>query len=114
MSERDVVHEALRHWIEIFGPRAAKHYLDGKYISWSSDPFSKMGYSFVPVGATGQRAILAEPIGNVLYFAGEATHVTRPATVHGALESGERAADEVENAFLHAQQSTTPETAAEN
>ncbi|MCA9826635.1 MAG: FAD-dependent oxidoreductase, partial [Dehalococcoidia bacterium] len=30
-----------------------------------------------------------------LYFAGEATSTTRPATVHGAIESGIRAAGEI-------------------
>jgi monoamine oxidase len=34
-------------------------------------------------------------VGGVLVFAGEATHVVRPCTVHGAIESGERAAAEV-------------------
>jgi monoamine oxidase len=96
MPERDVVHDALLHWIDIFGPRAARHFDGGRYISWSSDPFSRMGYSYVPVGATGQRAILAQPVGNVLYFAGEATHPSRPATVHGAIESGQRAAQAIQ------------------
>lgn len=92
LAERDVVHDALLHWIDIFGPRAAKHFDGGRYISWSSDPFAKMGYSYVPVGAAGLRDLLAQPVGNVLHFAGEATNAIRPATVHGAVESGQRAA----------------------
>jgi len=35
---------------------------------------------------------LAAPVGNRLFFAGEATHKNRFATVHGALLSGRRAA----------------------
>lgn len=95
MAPRAVVQDALNHWIEVFGPEAADAYVHGEYYSWSNDPFSKTGQSFVPVGGAGQRAILAEPVSNVLYFAGEATHPTRPATVHGALESGYRAAEEI-------------------
>jgi monoamine oxidase len=38
------------------------------------------------------RALLAEPVGRVLYFAGEAANATRPACVHGAFESGAAAA----------------------
>lgn len=58
--------------------------------------FARMGYSFTPVNGSGLRRILANPVGNVLYFAGEATNVERAATVHVTLESGYRAAPEVE------------------
>jgi monoamine oxidase len=51
-----------------------------------------MSYSYIPVGGAGLRAKLAQPVDEVLYFAGEATNVIRPATVHGALESGVHAA----------------------
>jgi monoamine oxidase len=64
-------------------------------MDWASDPCSKMGWSFVPPGATGMRAVLAEPVGDVLFFAGEATNTVRPSTVHGALESGYAAADRI-------------------
>ena len=39
--------------------------------------------------------MLARPVGNCLFFAGEATSVTGCATVHTALETGLRAASEV-------------------
>jgi monoamine oxidase len=43
----------------------------------------------------GMRAVLAQPAG-ALHFAGEATVLANnPATVHGALHSGERAASEI-------------------
>ncbi|PJF42993.1 MAG: hypothetical protein CUN55_09340 [Phototrophicales bacterium] len=95
MSPEAVVQEALDHWVEIFGPVAAKTFVRGEYYSWSKDPFSKMGYSYVPLGGVGQRAVLAETVANVLYFAGEATHTIRPSSVHGAFESGYRAAHEI-------------------
>ncbi|NDJ53897.1 MAG: FAD-dependent oxidoreductase, partial [Chloroflexi bacterium] len=41
----------------------------------------------------GQRAILARPLADRLIFAGEAVSIHRAATVHGALETGFRAAD---------------------
>jgi monoamine oxidase len=48
------------------------------------------------VGATpALRAALAQPINDQLFFAGEATSSDAPATVHGALASGQRAAQEV-------------------
>jgi monoamine oxidase len=39
--------------------------------------------------------VLAAPLGDRLFFAGEATDSDHPATVHGAQSSGRRAADEV-------------------
>jgi monoamine oxidase len=67
----------------------------GRFVGWGTDPWARMGYSYVPPGGRGLRAALAAPMGGVLFFAGEATHVVRPCTVHGAIESGERAATEV-------------------
>lgn len=70
---------------------------DGWLITrWAADPFTLGSYSFLPPGATpDDRATLAEPVGRVLFFAGEATSVDYPATVHGAYLSGRRAASEV-------------------
>jgi monoamine oxidase len=50
---------------------------------------------FFPVGGAGQRDKLAAPVERVLFFAGDATSRECSGTVHGALESGFRAADEV-------------------
>ena len=64
--------------------------------SWSTDPWARGSYSFLPVGATpALRIALAQPINGQLFFAGEATSSDAPATVHGALASGQRAAQEV-------------------
>lgn len=68
------------------------HVVEARWIDWADDPWSKMGYSFVPPKATGVRSVLAEPVEDVLFFAGEAANALRPATVHGAIESGQLAA----------------------
>ena len=66
---------------------------------WGREPFSKGGYSYPAVGALDAPRRLREPIAETLFFAGEATcGDVHPATVHGAYESGVRAADEA----LHA------------
>lgn len=64
---------------------------------WPTDPFIRGGYTFLPPHATvDHRKDLATPEDGVLFFAGEATHTHgEPATVHGAIETGYRAADEV-------------------
>lgn len=62
---------------------------------WQADPFSRGSYSYVAAGATpADRERLAEPFGR-LHFAGEACHARHPATVHGALLSGQAAASRI-------------------
>ena len=64
---------------------------------WTKEPYIKGGQSYPLVGGTNNdRVTLAEPVGENLYFAGEATDVTGEfGTVSGALKSGRRAAEEL-------------------
>ncbi len=64
--------------------------------SWSRDPYALGSYSFLAPSDLGltARSALAAPAG-ALHFAGEATSGDAPATAHGALTSGRRAADEI-------------------
>jgi len=81
--------ETLRNFFGADVPRpTAMH-----RTSWCSDPYSLGAYSYVKVGATpADMRALSEPIGQALYFAGEATHPRQWATVHGAYLSGLREA----------------------
>jgi monoamine oxidase len=79
----------------LFGGAPRRLFVAGQVVNWAADPWACGGYSSVPPGAHGQRAALAAPVG-ALHFAGEATVFdNNPATVHGALHSGERAAVEI-------------------
>ncbi|VVC75744.1 Pseudooxynicotine oxidase [Aquicella siphonis] len=63
---------------------------------WHSDPYSKGSYSYIPKGVdVNQYQQLAAPVASRLFFAGEATAVNAPSSVHGAYQSGIRAANEV-------------------
>ncbi len=63
---------------------------------WQHDPFSQGSYSFDQIGQqSGDRNALAQPVENRLFFAGEATHPHFHSTVHGAYETGVRAAREI-------------------
>lgn len=68
--------------------------------SWSIDPFARCSYSYLAPSRLGAQArtVLAEPVADRLYFAGEATSSEAPSTAHGALESGRRAAAQVTSA----------------
>jgi monoamine oxidase len=64
-------------------------------VNWGEDPWALGGYAYVPVGKANARPALAAPESGGLFFAGEATaYDTNPQTVHGAIESGWRAAGE--------------------
>ena len=79
----------------IFGDTPRRLFAAGEVVDWAADEWARGGYSSVPPGAYGQRAVLAQSVG-ALHFAGEATvFANNPATVHGALHSGARAAREI-------------------
>jgi monoamine oxidase len=66
--------------------------------AWASDSFARGAVSYMPVGATVEhRDALRVPLGDRVFFAGEATSADRPGTVTGAQRSGERAAAEVDD-----------------
>jgi monoamine oxidase len=81
----------------LFDGAPSRLFAAGQLVDWTADEWARGGYSSVPPGAHGQRAVLARRVGP-LHFAGEATVVdNNPATVHGALHSGARAAAEIIN-----------------
>ena len=68
---------------------------------WAQDPFSLGSYSFLAVGSTPtDRETLQEPVEQRIFLAGEHTSTDAPATTHGALGSGRRAADQIIDAEL--------------
>jgi len=62
---------------------------------WAHDEFARGSYSHALPGHAGDRAILAAPVDDRIFFAGEATSPHFFTTAHGARDSGERAAREV-------------------
>jgi len=67
-----------------------------RVYDWGADRFAGGAYSWVPVGALDAQRELGQPVAGTLFFAGEATHAEgHCGTVHGALETGERAAREL-------------------
>ncbi|WP_315781117.1 MULTISPECIES: NAD(P)/FAD-dependent oxidoreductase [unclassified Bradyrhizobium] len=62
---------------------------------WGGDPFARGAYSHALPGHADKRAVLATPVDDRLFFAGEATSPDFFSTAHGARDSGERAAKQV-------------------
>jgi monoamine oxidase len=61
--------------------------------AWRSDPFARGSYSYARPGHADDRARLAEPVDDRLFFAGEACSPHFFSTAHGAYETGIAAAE---------------------
>jgi monoamine oxidase len=71
-------------------------FVEMHFHDWAADPFARGAYSYPAVGGIEAAQTLAEPLDETLFFAGEATDFQGfSGTVHGAIESGYRAASEV-------------------
>ena len=90
------VEAAIGELEEMFGRPLAHLLTDSRVAGWGSDAFVKTGYSYIPVRCPmSLREELARPVGDRVFFAGEATAGVHYGSVHGAIESGQRAAREV-------------------
>jgi monoamine oxidase len=70
------------------------------YHDWEHDPFARGAYSYQLVGGLDAPAALARPLRSTLFFAGEASSEEGiTGTVHGAISTGRRAAEDVERAL---------------
>ncbi len=96
LDAHDALQAGLRELQTLLGrDDLAQRCIAATRVAWGADPYACGGYAYVPPGAAAARPVLAESEG-VLHFAGEATAFdSNPQTVHGAIESGWRAADEV-------------------
>jgi monoamine oxidase len=93
---------AIRGLAEIWGEEVRDHIVKTHVTRWGNEPYVKGGYSRVDVGSYHVRQALAEPVENMLFFAGEAMGAQHPGTgrdwathMPGAALSGERAANAV-------------------
>jgi len=62
------------------------------FHDWSRDPLALGAYSYVRTNGMAAAAALRDPVEQTIYFAGEALAAGHMGTVHGAIESGIRAA----------------------
>jgi len=92
----DIAMTELRHCFGNQIPNPESHII----TRWLNDPYSHGSYSYTPVHATpSDYDVLANPINQQLFFAGEATNKQYPATTHGAYLSGIREAQRIIDLF---------------
>lgn len=98
LTDAQIVGSAMETLRTIYGDKIPEP--TGHQITrWAGDPFARGSYSFNALGsAPGMRKVLARPLENRLFFAGEATSTAHFGTTHGAYLSGIRAAREIASA----------------
>jgi monoamine oxidase len=95
-----LVMRQLSEMLQVTESNFQEAYVDSLFFNWSNDPFIQGGYMYPKVGMTRQHLLdLAEPQGNV-FFAGEATNTNACCTIQAAMETGKRAAKQVQESLL--------------
>ena len=96
LSDQHIIDNIMQELRIMYGkdiPEPTSHVI----TRWHNDPYALGSYSHLSPGVSiDNYQIMGKPVNNRLFFAGEATSLTDPATVHGAYLSGIRAAIEVE------------------
>src|SRR5882672_9816324 len=88
--------DALTKVLEMDPVRLNQGVRGGFSHDWQADPFSRGAYSYAAVGGSRAGEELGAPLDATLFFAGEATESDgQNATVHGAIASARRVAQEV-------------------
>jgi monoamine oxidase len=97
-SDDEIMSRALESLSRIFGlaeselrQRITKTY----FHNWGADEYTLGAYSYLPVNGIEHQLNLAKPVDSTLFFGGEATSIGNVGTVHGAIQSGQRAAREI-------------------
>lgn len=95
MSDSSILVEALQSLEKAYGmsvPQPKAYHI----TRWSQDAHAHGSYSYYKVGSSPKdRRNLKESLGNRIFFAGEACHLTFPSTTHGALLTGLEAGNEI-------------------
>lgn len=103
LSNADIVEQAIHSMSRVFHlsvERSREELVSAHLHNWQTDAFSRGAYSYVAVGGSEVQREFAAPIKSTLFFAGEATNFEgHHGTVHGAIQSGYRAAKEILNSI---------------
>ena len=79
--------------VRLFGSAVRKQLSPLAATAWLRDPWARGSYSYARPGHADDRARLAAPVDDRLFFAGEACSLNFFSTAHGAYETGTAAAN---------------------
>ena len=99
-GDQAIINVMLSDLDNIFNGAATKEYIEGIVQDWSSNPYVMGSYSYATEytyepGDVSKRKQLSAPVDDTIFFAGEGTSNNNPACVPGALQEGERAANQI-------------------
>ena len=94
-GERAFFDFAVSELTALLGSAFAKRVKPLNMHRWGADPFAGGSYSYALPGKTGCRAVLAAPVDDCLFFAGEACSKGDFSTAHGGWFTGIAAAEQV-------------------
>lgn len=86
---------ALDRFAAMLGSDVRRHYRAGLMSGWDGNPLTRGAYSAVRPGRFPARAALAQPLGDRVFFAGEAMGTPLAALVSGAHLHGDRVAGQL-------------------
>ncbi|MEM9061089.1 MAG: NAD(P)/FAD-dependent oxidoreductase [Pseudomonadota bacterium] len=94
-GEAAAIDFALGELGKMLGNDVRKHFVKGHMSDWATNPLTLGAYSAAKPGRHAQRRVLAEPLANKVFFAGEATSESYIALCSGAHINGDKVAGEV-------------------
>jgi monoamine oxidase len=94
LGEAGAIDHAVGRIAGMIGEDARRRFRAGRLAGWAADPFALGSYSLAKPRRPGVREALARPVGERIWFAGEATAGGGAMTAGGATLAGERAAKE--------------------
>ena len=94
-TDAEIIEKTMSDLKKVFG-NSIPHPESYCLSRWGKDTYSYGSYSYTPINSSGiDYEELADPINNLIFFAGEATDPRHPATTHGAYLSGIREAERI-------------------
>jgi monoamine oxidase len=101
-TDDEIVSKAVQSLSQIFSvteSEVRRRITRSHFHNWGNDKYARGGYTYLPVNGIEHQLSLAKAVDDTLFFAGEATSAGNVGTVHGAIQSGQRAAREILTAF---------------
>lgn len=94
-GEEAAIAFALERLVASMGSDVRRHFVRGTMAGWDGNPLSRGAYSAARPGGFAARRALAEPLGDRVFFAGEAMATPYATLVTGAHMHGARVAEDV-------------------
>lgn len=85
---------------DMLGSDGVESLIRAEAFAWERNALCGGAYTAARPGRAGARQALKRPVGDRILFAGEATHLSKPATLDGAISEGARAARYVADEVL--------------